>query len=97
MSAKVELYKSRGETSRQVSAEVDSNGKLTLSACDLGKMPEEFFGDSDYEFWATVQPEHKDAVVLALIEQLYSGHDRAVDEFIALLKSRGIPYQFQSY
>lgn len=93
----VELYEDRGETSRFTHAEIDKKGKLMVYTLDIGKMPEEIWGDSDYEFWVTVSAKHKDKLLLALIEKVYGGHFSAVDEFREFLDSKGIPNQFGNW
>jgi hypothetical protein len=94
---RVELLEDRGETSRFTHAEIDEKGKLMMYTQDIGKMAEEVWGDSDYEFWVTVQAEHKDMVLLALVEKLYGGHFSAVDEFRDFLESKGIPHKFENW
>jgi hypothetical protein len=62
-----ELYVERGETSRFIDAVIDAAGRLTVSGQDIGKAPLEFWGDSDYEFWVVVEPEHTGKVREALL------------------------------
>lgn len=93
----VELYEERDETSRFTHAEIDEKGKLTVYTQDIGKMAEEVWGDTDYEFWVTVSAKHKDQLLLALIEKLYKGHFSAVDEFRDFLESKGIPNEFGNW
>lgn len=94
---RVELLEDRGETSRFTDAEIDEKGNLIMYTQDIGKTPEEVWGDSDYEFWVTVAAEYKDMVLLALIEKLYAGHFSAVDEFREFLESKGIPHKFENW
>ena len=93
----VRLYEDRGETSRFIYASIAEGGALVVLGQDIGKAPEKWWGDTDYEFWVTVPPEHKDDVLLALIERLYSGNPRTVDEFRGFLSSRGIPSEFETW
>ena len=93
----VSLYEQRGETSRFIDAEINKDGDLVVSGQDVGKAPREFWGDADYEFWVFVRGEHKDDVLLALIEKLYSGSGSAVTDFREFLKSRGIPNEFDTW
>ncbi len=90
-SKKVQLLEERGSTSRFIHARIEDNGTLVVEGQDVGEAPEEWFGDSDYEFIVTVQAEDKDWVLLALIEKLFGGKFRAVDEFREFLKEKGIP------
>lgn len=48
---KIALYGSRGETSVFIYAEIDREGTFILSGQDVGKSPEQFWGDTDYEYW----------------------------------------------
>lgn len=93
----VSLYEQRGETSRFIDAEINKEGDLVVSGQDVGKAPREFWGDADYEFWVHVRSEHKDDVLLALMEKLYGGNGSAVSDFREFLKSRGIPNEFDTW
>jgi hypothetical protein len=97
MSESVCLYKKRGDTSIYIDAQITDAGNLQISGQDVGKAPEEFWGDTDYEYWVTVGSEHKDSVLLALIERLFAGHPSAHSQFMEFLKSKGIPYKFDSW
>lgn len=78
---KVRLYESQGETSSLVDVEITQQGNLQLSGYDIGKTPNEFFGDVDYEYWLSVPAEHKDKVLLTLLEKVYGGSGTAVCGF----------------
>lgn len=97
MARQIKLYESEGKTSIYIDAEIRGNGDLQLSGQDVGEAPREFFGDSDYEYWLTVSKEHKDDVLLLLIEKLYGGNSSAVSELKRLLESSGIPCEFHSF
>ncbi len=94
---RVKIFESRGETSVFIDAEVNNQGDLVMSGQDIGKAPEEYFGDSDYEYWVVVKDEHKDRVLLSLMEEVYGGNSKAVTAFIQLMKSKGIPYEFSTW
>jgi len=93
----VSLYEQRGETSRFIDAEINEDGDLVVSGQDVGKAPREFWGDADYEFWVHVPSEHKDDVLLALMERVFGGNASAVSDFRGFLKSRGIPNEFDTW
>lgn len=97
MPRRIKLYESRGKTSIFINAEIKQNGDLQLSGQDVGEAPKEYWGDSDYEYWLTVPGEHKDDVLLLLIERLYRGNASVVSEFRELLESSGIPCEFNSW
>lgn len=100
MSAKpapVKLVEIRGPTSIFIDAAVKDDDSVEVSGQDVGEAPAEMFGDSDYEYWLNVAPEHKDALVLALLEKLYLDDERTMSKLMALLDAKGIPYRFQTY
>ena len=82
---RVSLVEERGETSIFIDAEIDERGNLVISGQDVGKAPEEFWGDSDYEYWVVVPPEEKDKLLLALIEEAYKDDTQVVSKFRDLL------------
>ncbi len=70
---RVRLCEVRGETSVYIDAEINDQGSLVVSGQDVGKAPEEYWGDSDYEYWVVVAKEHKDRVRRALSEREFGG------------------------
>jgi len=96
-SLEVQLFEERGETSRFIRARVEKNGDLVVLGQDVGKAPQECWGDGDYEFWVIVPNEHKDEVLLALIDRVYGGNFRAVDEFREFLDSKGIHFKWMTW
>lgn len=87
----------KGPTSLHIEAEITDRGDLLLSGQDLGDAPREFFGDSEYEYWLRIGASHKDQVLLALLEKLYSGNPSLMVQFREYLESKGIPAEFGSY
>ena len=97
MPQSIRLYEKRGDTSIFIDAAITASGDLQISGQDLGRAPEEFWGDSDYEYWATVRSGHKDRVLLALIERVFAGRASAVSDFRKFLKSKGIACEFHNW
>jgi hypothetical protein len=93
----IKLFEERGSTSRFIDAEINDVGDLVISGQDVGEAPQEFYGDSDYEWWVTVQAKDKDSVILALIEKVFGGRFSASEEFREWLDEKGIPSGFYSY
>ncbi len=96
-SKKVQLFEERGSTSRLIHARIEDDGSLVVEGQDVGAAPEEWFGDSDYEFIVRVKAEDKDRVILALIEKLFRGRFRAVDEIREFLEEKGIPFGWMTW
>jgi len=93
----IRLYEKRGETSIFIDAEINDKGSVVLSGQDLGKAPEEFWGDSDYEYWIVVEQQHKDHLLLSLIKDKFGGSAQAFSNFQDYLTKEGIPYDFDSW
>jgi hypothetical protein len=87
-SKRIKLYEEKGETSRYVDAEITKDGDITITGQDIGKIPEEYWGDSDYEFMVYVAAKYKDDVFHALMEKL--NNEETDEEFLNYMKSRKI-------
>lgn len=87
---KIQLYEKQGETSRYIDVEITENGDLVMTGQDIGKLPEEFWGDSDYEFWVHVATQHKGEVFRALMEKLDHENIEMEDGFRDFIRSRKI-------
>ena len=95
--SRVRLYESRGETSVFIDIEIKDTGEVLMSGQDVGKSPEEYWGDSDYEYWLYIGQEHKDLLLLSLIKKMFGGRSEAFSKFREFLIENGIPYQFDSW
>ena len=91
---RVKLLAERGATSRFADAAVERDGTLVVSGQDVGRTPREQWGDGGYEFAVFVPGEHKDRLLLALIEHVFGGHFSAADESGAFRGSHEIPFEF---
>ena len=91
------LYESRGETSVFIDVEIKDSGEVLMSGQDVGKVPEEYWGDSDYEYWLYVSQDNKNLLLLSLIKKLFGGNSDAFSKFREFLIEYHIPYQFDSW
>jgi hypothetical protein len=91
------LVDEKGVTTVFIEVEITSEGDLLFTGQDIGKLPAELFGDSDYEYWLRIKEEYKDQVLLALLEHLYSGSTGLISAFREVLESKGIPCEFSSF
>lgn len=82
---KVTLFEQKGETSIHIDAEISDEGDIKINGQDVGKAPQEFWGDSDYEYSVFVSGKHTDAVKDALLDKL---KDEYPEEYTKLLKLR---------
>ena len=93
----VSLVRIEGPTSIYIEASITEEGDLVVSDQDIGEAPLEYMGDSDYEYSLRIRAAHKDDLLLALLEKLYSGDARLVSELREYLDSKGIPAEFGSF
>jgi hypothetical protein len=94
---RVSLYRRRGETTIHIEARITETGAVEVSGQDIGKAPQEFWGDDDYEYGVTIAADQKDRLVLALLEALYHDNPHAVEDVKQLLTKNDIPYLFDSW
>ncbi len=91
------MVEERGETSVFIDAYIDDDGNFVISGQDIGKVPKEFWGDSDYEYWLSVSPKEKDKLLLTLLESLYKGDFRVISKIRSLLDEKEIEYEFNTW
>ena len=84
-------------TGRYIDVSINAAGSLYVTGVDDGPLTSAFFGKSDYEYFITIEAQHKDLLLLHLIKALH-GHDGDVTSTITkIAKENGIPYSFASY
>jgi len=91
---RVTIYDRTSEGDRNIlRAVVTVAGDLELEGQDIGPGVEKIFGDSDYEYWHTVNAEYVPLVLLQLIKDRFQ--TRA--EFAAWLEQKDIPSELTSF
>lgn len=93
--AKATLVDVTGATSIHIDAEISASGALVLRGYDEGEAPLQFFGTGGHEYGVSIDAQHKDAALLALLETLYRGDAMVVSKLKDLLTAHRIP--FDSY
>ena len=93
----VRLYRHEGTTSSTTDAKIMLDGSLQVSGYDIGEAAQAFVGHDDYEYDVTVQPEHKDALLLVLLADRFRGDPCASSHFKQYLDANGIPYEFDTW
>ena len=82
-----------------------ANGQLTLSGQDLGPVVESFWGDSDYEYWYTLDKDNTAKLISAIhgeedvqgsLLREFSG-ESGCKRLRDICEQNGIQYQFFSY
>lgn len=78
------------DTHIRVDVYISDNGDLVIDGCDTGKAPEQFWGDTDYEYITTIKSEFRDTVLLLLIKEKF----RDSSDFQQWLETNAIPSDF---
>lgn len=81
------------DVSVQLVARIDEADNLVLEGYDIGKSVEQYWGDSDYEYWLRIARDYKDTVLLWLIKERFT----TSSEFRQWLDGKGIPNKFESW
>ena len=92
----VELYRQEGKNFRSVRATLEE-GKFTIDTQDMGPLVEEFWGDSDYEFWTIVPKEAWGQLLMALSIEFFANDPRATDRLRDICATHGVPYERGSW
>ena len=70
-----ELYRDKGANSRSIDVQVEK-GQFRIDTQDMGPATEEFWGDSDYEFWVIVEREHWGVLLAAFAREFLATDPR---------------------
>jgi len=92
----VQLYRQTGPTRVSIDAEISPKGDLVISGQDLGAAPLAAFGETEYEYWLTVDAAAKDRLLLLLVARLYAGRPELITELRRWLEEVGVPYEFMT-
>jgi hypothetical protein len=92
-----EIYRQEGENFRSVMITLEADGSLQIDAQDMGPLVEEWWGDSDYEFWCRIPPEAAAKLAYALLRKHYTGREQGVEEVRTLCAEAGVPCENGSW
>lgn len=79
-----------------VTLELREDDSLRMLVYDTGAASEECFG-GDFDRWVDVGADAKDALLLALIEEKFSGDIDAMTHFREFCESKGVPHKYDIY
>ena len=83
----INLYKRKNEASSYIDATITDEGDLRVTRNSFGP------GDYETEVTAAVSKTNKDQLLLALLEQIFSGNKNALEDFAAFARSKNIVVQ----
>ena len=92
----VELFRQEGENFRSVYATLEAE-KFTTDTQDMGKLVEEMWGDSDYEFWTIVPKDSWGQLLMALTIEFFANDPKATDRLRDICITHGVPYEGGSW
>jgi hypothetical protein len=98
----VRLWEHRdGRTHYLLGASLKDNGDLELYGSDVGPFVESTWGTDEYEYTIGVKADRVGDVLLAMLQERFADDGLwsrgQTSEFMAWLKTRGIPYGFGSW
>jgi len=91
-----ELYRSEGQNFRSVRASVD-DAQFKIDTQDMGPTTEEFWGDSDYEFWTTVPREAWGDLLMALAREFLADSPGATDQLHDICQKHGVEHSWDHW
>jgi hypothetical protein len=91
-----ELYRDEGRNFRSVRVRIDED-KLMVDTQDMGPLVKEVWGDSDYEFWTSVDKDHWGPLAVALIKEFLAGEARATDRLKEICEKHGVEHTWDRW
>lgn len=91
-----ELYRNEGKHFRSVRVQVDDE-KFTIETQDMGPTTEQFWGDSDYEFWTTVAREEWGNLLMALAKEFLANEPKATDRLADICRRHDVKCTWASW
>lgn len=92
----VELYRKDGEAFRSVRASVKGDA-FVIETQDMGRLVEEVWGDSDYEFWTSVPREAWGQLLRALAIEFFANDPKATDRLRDICMTHGVPHKWDNW
>lgn len=80
----VEILKNQGEVADFISAVIEEDGRLQMIRNSFGP------ADFETEVTAAVATEDKDRLLLALLEKVFAGNTKALEDFRDFATAKGI-------
>lgn len=91
-----ELHREDGKNFRSVAVDI-TDQKVVVSTQDMGPAVEGMWGDSDYEFWTSVQQEHWGSLAVALIKEFLAGDPQATDRLRQICERHNVPHEWDRW
>ena len=93
----VEIARQEGTQFRSVRLAIEDDGAIKMDAQDMGPTVEEFWGDSDYEFWVRVEPAALPKLTFELLREKFAGQLGAVNTLRDWCKAHDVAHEFDSW
>ena len=95
-SKSVELFRQDGDEFRSVRARVEAE-RFVIDTQDMGKLVEETWGDSDYEFWTIVPKSAWGELLMALSIEFFANDPKATDRLREICLTHGVPHEWDHW
>src|SRR5260370_37638587 len=93
----IELYRQEADNFRSGRLAVHADGSVRLDAQDMGKLVEEVWGDTDYEFCVDVPATALRKLAFILLRERDAARSGAVAESRAFCRPECIEHKWKSY
>ena len=91
----MEIFRKDGEEFTSIEANFNSNGDLSIDGQDMGPLVEEFWGDSDYEYFLTIPKSEMNDFILVLIKKAFSKNGKLhFSDLMNICKENEIKYHY---
>ena len=68
----MEIYRRDGDAFSSIRAAFDANGNLKIDGQDMGPTVEQFFGDSDFEYYLTIPKSEVQKFTLEVLKKTFN-------------------------
>jgi hypothetical protein len=92
-----EIFREEVPNFRSINLDVSETGAVKIEAQDMGKVVEEMWGNSDYEFWVEIPESEVQGLLFALLKEKYAGLSGSVDEFREFCEQNNIKHRWDSW
>ena len=71
----MEIYRQDGDAFCSIRATFDANDNLQINGQDMGPLVEQFFGDSDYEYYLTIPKNEVKKFTLEILKKAFNQNE----------------------
>ena len=94
----MEIYRRDGDAFTSIRAVFDVKGNLTIDGQDMGPTVEQFFGDSDFEYYLTIPKSEIQNFTLEVLKKTFNQEKKlGFYDLRDICKNNGIKHHYTSW